>query len=60
MEKFGFIKSTRFWALTLIAIVGVLKAENIIDDSVATGLITILGGFTILRTVDRTTDSLSK
>ncbi len=59
MEKFAFIFSTRFWALVLIAIVGVLKAEGILDGEIANGLITILTGFTAIRTIDRFSETIN-
>ena len=60
MNKFLFLKSTRFWALCLIAIIKVLDTEGILTSVIATGLITILGGFTVIRTVDRNLgDSIS-
>lgn len=55
MNKFLFLKSTRFWALVLIAIVKVLESEATIDGALAGALVTILGGFTIIRTIDRNT-----
>jgi len=48
-----FLTSTRFWALVAIAIVGVLDAELIISSPIAQALVTILGGFVVIRTVDR-------
>jgi len=52
-EKLMFLTSTRFWALVAIAIVGVLDAELIISSPIAQALVTILGGFVVIRTVDR-------
>ena len=52
-EKLMFLTSTRFWALVAIAIVGVLDAELIISSPIAQTLVTILGGFVVIRTVDR-------
>ena len=57
-NKFGFLSSTRFWALVLIAIVGVLEKEGIIPFDIAGGLITILGGFTTIRTIDRFSETV--
>jgi hypothetical protein len=56
--NWDFLKSRRFWALILIAIVGVLKSEGIIPDFIAQGLITILSGFIAIRTIDRFAESL--
>lgn len=55
MEKFAFLGSLRFWALVGIAIIEVLESETIIGGSIAGALITILGGFTVIRTIDRNT-----
>jgi hypothetical protein len=51
--KLDFLKSRRFWALVFIAIIGVLRVEGIISDEIATGIITILGGFIGIRTIDK-------
>ena len=59
-DKFLFLSSVRFWALVLIAIVGVLKVEGIVPDEIATALVTILGGYTVIRTVDRASETLAK
>ena len=52
-DKLLFLTSTRFWALVLIAIIGVLQTEGILSAEIATALVTILGGFAVVRTVDR-------
>jgi hypothetical protein len=59
-NNFSFILSTRFWALVGIAIVGALKAWGTLSEEVANGLITILTGYTIVRSLDRSVDKLSK
>ena len=53
-----FLKSRRFWSLVLIAIVKVLESEGIIPSDIAGGIVTILGGFIAIRTVDKVTDGL--
>jgi hypothetical protein len=53
MNKLLFLTSTRFWALVAIAIVGVLDAEGILSSPIAQALVTILGGFVVVRTIDR-------
>ena len=53
---FNFLKSTRFWALILIAIVKVVDGEGLLPVYWAEGLYTILAGFTVIRTVDRGTE----
>jgi len=56
----SFLKSRRFWALILIAIVNVLKSEGIITPEIAQGLILILSGFITIRTVDKAFENLAK
>jgi hypothetical protein len=51
--KLAFLTSVRFWAVVAIAIVGVLQTEGIITAEVSTALITILGGFVGLKTIDK-------
>jgi hypothetical protein len=51
-----FLKSNRFWGLVVIAIIGVLLKEGIIIDSIAAALITIVGGFIGIRTIDRASE----
>ena len=51
--KFDFLKSRRFWALVVIAIIGVLQSEAIISSEIATAIITLLGGFIGIRTIDK-------
>jgi hypothetical protein len=53
MSKLNFLSSLRFWALCLIALVGVLQAEGVISQEVSIALVTILGGFTAIRTIDK-------
>ena len=53
MSKLNFLSSLRFWALCLIALGGVLQTEGVISQEVFTALATILGGFTVIRTVDK-------
>jgi len=59
-DKLLFLTSVRFYAVVLIAIIGVLKVEGIIPDDIATALVTILGGYTVIRTVDRASETLAK
>ena len=58
--NFNFLSSRRFWALVVMAIIGVLETEGIIPDEIAKGLITILAGFTVIRTIDRFSENLGK
>jgi hypothetical protein len=54
-----FLKSNRFWALIIIAILGVLKAENILDGAIIDIVIATILGFVGIRTVDRFGEKLS-
>ena len=58
--NFDFLSSRRFWALVVMAIIGVLETEGIIPGEIAKGLITILAGFTAIRTIDRFSEKLGK
>lgn len=53
MTKLDFLTSRRFWALVLIGVVQVLESEAIIGGEIAGALITILGGFIGLTTVQK-------
>lgn len=58
---FDFLKSVRFWNLVIVATVIVLKQNNIIVDQTLTDTVLeivalVLGGSTIVRTVDRSFD----
>lgn len=54
-----FLKSRRFWALVIIAILKVLNTEGILPEYLVSGLYTILWGFIGIRTVDRFAEKLS-
>lgn len=60
MEQIAFLKSTRFWALVIGAVVFYLKAEGFIGESEVTLIETILGGFITIRTVDRIGDKIGQ
>lgn len=47
------IKSTRFQALVLLAIFGILNTYGILTDMIMTAAMTILGGHIGIRTLDR-------
>lgn len=51
--KLLFLTSTRFWAIVGIAIVGVLFSEGIISMELNAFLLTVLSGYTVVRTVDK-------
>lgn len=51
LEKIKFVlSSTRFWAIIAIAVIGYISNEGLISESVATALVTILGGYAIVKT----------
>lgn len=54
--NFAFLKSNRFWALVGLAVVGVLEGMGVLDSAIANQLKVFLGGFIIVRTVDRATE----
>jgi len=49
----SFLGSRRFWCLVGISIVGLLSSEGILSLDIAQAIITILGGFTVIGTVDK-------
>ena len=51
--NWSFLKSRRFWALVLIAIIKVLDSEGIIPGVWTEALVTVLVGFVSIRTIDR-------
>jgi ABC-type transport system involved in multi-copper enzyme maturation permease subunit len=53
LNDFSFLKSRRFYAIVIIAIIGALKTAGVISDEIANAIITILTGFTVIRTVDK-------
>lgn len=55
-----FLKSNRFWALVVVALLGVLKAEGILESSIVDPLIALALGFVGVRTVDRFSEKLEK
>lgn len=48
-----YIKSTRFWAVLIIAVVGFLQSEGEITPNLADLIYTILGGYVGLATIDK-------
>jgi len=56
----AFLKSNRFYALVIAAIVGILKAEGIIDVSVADPLIALALAFVGVRTIDRVSEYIGE
>jgi len=53
-----FLTSNRFWALVIGAVLGVLKAEGVLDGSIVNPLIELVLAFVGVRTVDRIADKL--
>jgi len=60
MTNFSFLSSVRFWAIVGIGIVGALKASEVLSEELSNALITILMGYTVIRTVDRFGDKIGK
>ena len=58
-EKFAFLTSTRFWAMIIGAVSLYLANKGIIGQAETTLIVTILGGFIGVKTLDRTVDTLS-
>lgn len=56
MEKFEFLKSTRFWAIVIAAVAVYLQTKGLIGDPEMVLVATITGGFTAVRTIDRIGD----
>jgi hypothetical protein len=57
---FSFLSSNRFWALVLIFITMVLTSSKVITEDLSMALITLLGGFVTIRTIDRATETISQ
>lgn len=53
MDKLRFLTSLRFWALVAIAVVKLLEAEGTLATDVSNAIVVVLGGFTVVRTVDK-------
>lgn len=55
-EKFAFLGSSRFWAITVTALSIYLQTKGFIGEPEMVLIASIMGGFTIVRTVDRISD----
>ena len=55
-EKFAFLQSSRFWALVIAAVSIYAQTKGWIGDPEMMLVSTIMGGFTVIRTVDRYSD----
>lgn len=58
VKQLEFLQSTRFWALVVIAILGVLAKEGIISNELLTAFNTILFGYVGIRTADKFSSAL--
>jgi len=56
----AFLKSNRFWALILLALVIVLKEYSWISLELASALEVVFGGFIGIRTIDRGVEYIGK
>jgi hypothetical protein len=54
------IKSTRFQALVVIAILSLLEHYGVVTTQIYTALVTILAGHVGIRTVDRLGEKIGK
>jgi len=52
-KKLSFLKSSRFWAMVLGAVMLYLQQEGIVDQNLANLIATITGGFVGVKTVDK-------
>ncbi len=55
-SQWAFLGSTRFWAIVIGAVALALSQEGLLADAWVVAITTIVGGFTIVRTVDRVAD----
>jgi hypothetical protein len=55
-SKFDFLQSTRFWAMVIGAVSIYLQTKGFIGEPEMILVATIMGGFTVVRTVDRIGD----
>jgi hypothetical protein len=56
--KFAFIFSTRFWAL-VIGGLSIAAQSGFTKDAWLKGLIFIISGFTVVRTIDKTAETIN-
>lgn len=55
-KEFKFLKKARFWSMVLAAVALALHTDGFINDAWFACLGTILGGFTVVQTIDRNVD----
>lgn len=53
MGEFAFLLSTRFWAIVIAAVALYAQQKGYIGEAEMALITTIMGGFTVIRTVDR-------
>jgi len=59
MEKFDFLKSTRFWALIIGAVTFYLQTKGILGEAELNLIGTIVAGFIGIKTIDRFGEKIS-
>lgn len=52
-EHFGFIRSSRFWALVMLALSVALNSYGVMPQETMNALITLLGGYIAVGTIDK-------
>ena len=57
-KKLEFLSSTRFWALVVGAVFIYLKTKNLIGEAELVLANTILGGFIVIKTVDKAGENI--
>lgn len=55
-KQWQFLTSTRFWAIVIGAVSVALFQDGYLSQAWATAISVIVGGFTVVRTVDRSVD----
>jgi len=60
INNFDFLKSRKFWALVIIAIIGVLKDQMIISVDIANVINTFLYGFIGVNIASKISEGISK
>ena len=60
INNFDFLKSRKFWALVIIAIIGVLKDQMIVSADIANVINTFLYGFIGVNIASKISEGISK
>lgn len=55
-DELLFLKSTRFWAIVLIGVTAYAKVKGWVGEAELALIGTIAGGYTTVRTIDRSVD----